>query len=93
MQAPIPDSYYSIQDAAHLLGCSQRKLFGVLRMERRLDSNNYPCKQWLNNGHLKVSTGSWNHPSTGTRLYCRPLISASGILAVQSLFENSRINV
>lgn len=70
---------YPLQTAAKLIGIGSKKLFALLREQQVLDQANVPYQKYIDQGYFKVHRGNWNHPTIGTKLYARPLVTVRGV--------------
>jgi len=70
---------YSVQDAAKLIGIGSKKLFKYLREQNVLNKNNVPYQSYIDNGYLKVEASNWNHPTVGTKLYAKTVVTVKGV--------------
>jgi len=70
---------YSVQEAGKLIGMGSKKLFALLREKKILDQQNVPYQRYINQGYFKVDTNDWNHPTVGTKLYARTIVTVAGV--------------
>lgn len=81
---------YPMQDAAKMIGIGSNKLFAFLREQKVLDKSNLPYQRYIDQGYLKVDQGNWEHPTTGTKLYGRTLVTVHGFDWLKELVEKEK---
>jgi len=77
----------TMQEAAKIVGIGSKKLFKLLREKKVLNQNNLPYQRYIDNGYLKVDSGSWNHPEVGEKLYAKTIVTVKGVEWIENLIK------